>query len=74
MKLLFRVVEVQRNLTEGANLSELLFAASTVAIVRTIRGFDYRETNHFRLFSRVSGIFLGGSTNGKTFIYFRISN
>ena len=83
MKLLFRVVEVQRTCeatatpsiwTEGANLSELLSAACKIAVVRTIRGFDYRETNHFRLFNRVSGIFLGGSTNGKTIIYFRISN
>ncbi len=26
--------------------------------VRTIRGFDYRETSHFRLFRRVSGFFM----------------
>ena len=25
---------------------------------RTIRGFDYRETSHFRLFRRVSGFFM----------------
>lgn len=71
--LLFRVVEVQRTCeatatplsgTEGANLSELLFThvctgnrADVMEIVRTIRGFDYRLTNHFRLFNRVSGFF-----------------
>ena len=69
--LLFRVVEVQRTceatatplfLAEGANLSELLFTHEDIyrwidmmEIVRTIRGFDYQATNHFRLFYRVSG-------------------
>ena len=70
--LLFRVVEVQRTCeatatplfwAEGANLSELLFAVAicigmhSMKIVRTIRGFDYQVTNHFRLFYQISGFF-----------------
>ncbi len=33
--------------------------------VRTIRGFDYRETSHFRLFRRVSGFFMHTGTQVK---------